>query len=606
MTTIADYFTNAGLMIGHYGMSGDIRAYEQDEQQPMALGFLLSGRLNLLVAQLTTVYPDLSTYGIVLLPTVIGLTNSLVTPYAKSYLKDHPNEGDGSSALKLLCKTLSTVEVGSNFVLQHSGILVDVACFVSYVALIALGFEIVGIIGLAGLVLIAIKKSGYMPPIVEKFLEPIALIANIVTAVTAPMFIVYRVLQILAGVIACAKFFTGNYYAQKYLFPEWTNHPFKGLHSRPNLTDQDWNKLLNKADQKTAFSVNPKYIYADELDIPLPVDFSEALDNVETDAIFQQVNQKLQDKNITLTDIEKKGFDKLRQGAVTGRVENNLPNNVEFFQKLVKALVESILKDEDNFELKIRELAKIGNNCIEGWSREVAAMLQPKTKDLAWAVHYALAKRREAVVQNTLTNLQGKLKELIGIGFENIAGGANGVHLLNGVQAASYNRTRTLSGNLYFEMHRPHPIEALLLRFWLSQQPDEASPGSDLMYFSAKLAVTHPAMVTGAQIIWEELERDFDNYFDDPENLVNEIYDAIKPQYIQSGGQLEARREIIWEGAQKWQSDRSEKIDFLDDTLKNNPKWLETDTQNKTTLTKAAIRVLLTDFGILQLKDDGT
>jgi hypothetical protein len=89
----------------------------------------------------------------------------------------------------------------------------------------------------------------------------------------------------------------------------------------------------------------------------------------------------------------------------------------------------------------------------------------------------------------------------------------------------------------------------------------------------------------------------------DQDMIVNSIYGAIKHEYFELDGHFSpVEPKIAWPAVLQWMGQIAEKRNiniFNQDNNELEPRFVETDEQDKKNLTKAGVRLLLWDLGIL-------
>ncbi len=352
--------------------------------------------------------------------------------------------------------------------------------------------------------------------------------------------------------------------------------------------------------------------------------------------------------------VYKSGYEMLKIAATSGKVADVLPPDVGLFQKVIKALAHSILHDEENLKAKLIDFERIGKQCAERWTSEVQFLLSPNTKDLGWAVHNELAKLRGSILQGVIHDFgQGKIttgdyyidaqlsnpddKTLKFLGalkpLMALTGGVNGTHVLNSFHDAFRPIFRTYEGEVNAQLHPYNLLGSLFQRFFALNEyipkaidflkdPEKDPGGYILSYFYATIigmqaASSHPASAQ-LSILPFAIYPALQAHFDEPERLVEHIYDAIYPQLVfdEKSGKFEERRKIQWESVQTWMNNfvtnlsasEDENLDpavdfhdhyFEDIELGGNVE-IKGSGKIVPTLTLEGVRLMLWDMGILK------
>ena len=244
----------------------------KDKKQHLAVSVFATNRLSMLAEQLSSCVPTLKNTLVVWIPFSLGLIVSCLANPAEKYLERE----NKALVLSALCKLTVGVGKACEFSLKYSHILIDVACLVSYVALILLGFPVTGAIGLAGLVLIAVKRAGIMPPLLDKIMEPLSVLATLAAGFLIPTHFFLRGIQI---------FFSLNY----FLLHALKNcHPLPGKHIDKGIKPESKHIFDNHVDK---LKVNLTSIFTKDL-------YCLPQSKKNSDVLFKEIEERIKKENI--------------------------------------------------------------------------------------------------------------------------------------------------------------------------------------------------------------------------------------------------------------------------------------------------------------------
>lgn len=585
----------------HYYQSNDTLTLQKDGQQTSMISLLAGIRLSLLSTQLNQAFPRFPK-----LP-MEGLTFSLmaipcfIQPLANWYLTACSNATfTGAEYIKKTCqliKKLEGVGKGITNAFQHADKVVNIACLVSYVALIALGFHASGIIGLSGLFLLALKRYGHLPLLVDQNILYISKILSIATPFLIQASIVTRILLLLLSVYDIVSFVLSFNLVNKYL-PEEIKNPLSGWHKCSE------SKNYHQFDS-IQLSTNPSHIYTHHLFIAPP----NESENRSIEELFNALKNRIKTENIALTCEEEKGLEKLKNGIVRGRFEDTPPANFSKFQEILSLLIQKILQDQDKHHLLLKKFAEVGNSCSEGWPSQATELLIGST--IESQVHWQLARQRGAILHAYFQKLAIELKkDKSPIDFSAV-GGNNNVHFVNNIHSGLWHHFRSYEGEIHLQLNPPSLLTKIAVRYWLTKNVSdlletismfESNPNFSLklfinfFYFVVHQTNLHPAFATALFILYKGALTEIRNYFTNPDLMIDRIYDAIKD------------KDITWNVVSGWLhkiSNKDESFEILDETnyYKNggyNRKWVRVgNDQSPHELTKEAVKLLLWDLDIL-------
>jgi len=592
----------------HYNISNQTLAMQKDGQQSFAIGFLAWERINLIIQQIKMHTPKFNVR-YTLIPYTLIVIAGWAHPFAKSYSSEHPDPiTKKEKIVKAAFQFLEAAGKASQDIFQHADKVLNAVCIVNAVALVSLGFPVTGSIAILGLFVLALKRYRCLPASIESYMQHITIVASLATTLTTPTNIILRIIGVAFHSLGLTGLILNSQLINSRLHARFTN-PFYNKHVVNEAPGEQEIAIQRAAIQEVfdRFRVNPTYVYSNEVGRLLSSESDQSLAQISASTLFDHLTTRIQQSNITLSEGEKEGLNNFKICATTGRVTDTAPPDIELFQKIIKLLIQSILNDDDNFSVKVKEFANLGNSCVAGWTRDINAMLFPQTKEVAWAVHHVLAKMRgEIVKEKILTN------EELRLSLER-AGGANNIHLTDAVQGAFWHRIRTFEGELTNQLHKFSVLSTLFFRLPIMNDNTERLTFIESFYMVMAMQTLHPGISgDGGRSIREilrTLEPDITRAVMNPNIIVNAVYDAIKPEYkpVEDGriDRVESKRVIAWEAIQTWMADIAEKrkINIYDpDTYEFNPIWIERDIADQHYLSKAGVKLLLWDLGILTCK----
>lgn len=628
-----------------FGSNEAMQVSKKDGQQQVSLSILSAVRLY----HLAHTMKNHNVYWISILPLIPGTLILINKSLAKvSYLNHSHCFASLSSKVDKTCRAI----------LQESDKFCYTAELVSSVALIYFGQRVEATFILISLVIISLKNRCLIPLKIDAMMKPLTIFSSLWT--------VYSINSLILRLFYFWGFFIevtqhlkiGLVKCEKYINPIFKN--------RRTARDADlFMNDLNDLDQRHLnLTINPLSIFSPLVD-QVPVNPKDVT-NEEITQLFEKLDERIERENLFLNQQSDKenlvaGLEKIKQGMLTGKVDDKIPDNFEFFRQLMYTLLESILSNENDFDKRILEVAVIGNNCVEGWSRETSLLLDTKIKEMEWAVHHSLSKLRGNIIAETLCRQP------------QVEGGTNATHLQKQFQRATVGIFRPFQGILdkqlnafsflefvgqwslsqVFKKKQPFLNEQNLQRQTeqisrldrLKQQKldelERLSRNSGSFNAIWKLAkekadidnmrqriltqdeetkkqaistitITVLGQIATTKVNWQIIGRingfskaiveKISGYFNDPEAIVDHLHYAIKPRYEpDKSGRYIVVRDIPLDAIRNWQARMSEKypeIDFSSDS------FIEKDGQNEIYLSKRAIYFLLWDMGILDVKED--
>lgn len=486
--------------------------------------------------------------------------------------------------------------------------IVNITCLVCYVAMIAFNHISAGIIGLSGLLLIAVKRFQYLPASCESFLNMGGNLAHVyqsaVSTTRTPLRQISLFLSIFNLINKLSK------YESFYSFlPSW------GMKSLSTQKESDPLKDFIKSSRypeegfkALTFTINPDSIHKGKETSVLPPDFEKTLESQDLKNLYDQVEARQEREKIVFTDNESKGWEKLKNTIQKYKMDCAFPPNLKTLIHYLKGVLFLCAQEEmpsDAFQSKIKELAKIGGQCPEGWTRDLGFLLNPSSKeDYKWAIHHYHAIFRGEIIKtsilksfNMLTenHSQEERQKLL-----DSVGGSNNVHVQNHIQRMLEHRWNTYDSQVYTSIYG----KSLTRRFeqWLlpkSVQDPFTKGLVEWLFFHSNRTFSLPSKFYS--MVHENAK---ENYTID--GLVDMIYEKAKPVKLSIEGYDltdETSREISWSAITSWFSSVDNKgFEIIDDKGVYNTFWVQKLDYGKTrfSLTKEGIKLLLWDLGILK------
>lgn len=619
-----------------YGHAKEQRALELDGKQVVSLSFVAAARLAILRNQIAPIAP-LYHSKIEIMVMLTGLFTGVsewVACSIQMWAKEHKVQ-----KILWLGNQIEKVSYLLAQGFQVSDRIIEIASLGSYVALCALGFPVQGAIGLSGLLLVELKRHSLLPMLVDRYLENCLRVASLIYSFTQPMFWVLRALNIYSDLSFVFQSIS-DYTTHATWMPLAIRDPFYNLHQHEPINKVSY--LMNQDRLMFApFRVNPTYVHAPEVADILPPDYLHELDAVPMEQVFADLEAAIQGLRGPDGDPEwalqwaalqaapaegsvhgVSGYQKLKIAALTGRVEDQLPPNVEEFQRFIKALAHSMLQDPRYLKSRLLDLERIGKQCVERWTSEVQFLFCPKTKNLRWAVHNLLAKMRGIHLQETLLEIGESMKEERYDSLFKIAGGDTSIHVLNAYHAGFRSIFRTYEGEIQAKIRPYGIIESLFRRYvLLNSYIPKYMDGANLTFkgflnnwaIGVIAADSNPATLVFGGAMPLLMYSKIGKHFKNSEVLVEAVYEAIYPQLLPREdvpGEVEVRREIQWEGVTTWAATFAEKLEgALEHEDQDAPtvfylryvKNVELGGKQVPYLNKEGVRLMLWDLGILKM-----
>ncbi len=400
------YLNSISLAAEDYSLSCNITTHEKDGQQQLQIGFLAFERLSVLNEQLTEFFPKLNTYNFTLVPIGIGVITSIAVPYAKKYLEDEKHRISNPYLCSICELTVSAGEAGKA-VCQKANVIINAACCVSYVAMIAFGQPIAGGVGLAGLVMISVKRAGYMPNWLDRSLEPVILIASAVgvwnmQGIYMPVKAMMLLGKFSEGLDLLKRFET----TQRFL-PEAILNPIPGAHEIiKSLSVKKANKLIDRNE----LLVNMSHLYNEQVSKIFPVDYKTEVDLQDVDKLFTAIEKRFIDLTKSkkeevktlyeLLNKEPEWFSERPKNDLIQRVliEGSKNDRVEFYELIgtekadrIKAILKeknaldtlaAVIDDEEALKQAAKEVVKNQlQSLVDGFVKLRSGIVEGKVED---------------------------------------------------------------------------------------------------------------------------------------------------------------------------------------------------------------------------------
>jgi hypothetical protein len=567
-TSFYSIATNLSSMGVQYATRAQATTLLKDQKQHLAVSALATNRLSMLAQQLSSCLPSLKNTLIVWIPFSLGLISACLANPAEKYLKQEKRD----PILTALCTLTVGVGKACEFSLTYSHIVIDIACLVSYVAFIVLGFPVTGAIGLAGLALIAIKRAGLMPPLLDKMMEPLAVFAMLVAGFLIPTPLIMRAPQI---------FFSLDYFLL-HLLKNW--RPLPGKH------------IEIGAKPTSLANVNQ---YIDHLEVNLTSIFTKDLYCLHKSAkdsheLFKEIEERLLKEEIKFTEEEQAGYNTLRQAVIDGTLVDEAPVNLENLRQMVKDILDSILNEEHLFAEKIKEYSLAGNQCNDRWTSELYHFLKPNPtlKDYKYLFHYHLAQFRSAIIQESKNEILHKFS----IDCK-AAGGSNNTHLEDTVEAAVWHHFRGYKGEFNRRKASTSPLQGLLISSFQKENHRYARNG-----FTASLENLYIRSIfflrNIAHVSLRKFSPDLIGFVQknglDSKYTKERIIDVLLGKVNDTSN--EARREIPAAAIQIWEEDFSARNEWY---IENRGDFFNA----ANCLNEKGLALILWDMGILQCQE---
>lgn len=545
---------------------------------------------------------------------------------------------------------LQKVQKGIDFLLHYANPLLHVACAASYVAMLVLGHTVVGVAGLVGLALIAIKYFGYMPKLIEDILSPLEIISSFYISLATPQMILFKIMQTVTNTFNLLDYIIKNEIFHFFLPNFLTNKsiaehiiiPEKSLASMAEI-DADGKIISLRNDEvrkviegRDTLVLNPTSCHASEVNDILSKEEIEVLRRPENsfDNLYRRIEEKCNSLDI---DKNEEGWRKIKNAVQEGRFTDARPPNFENFKKVFQSMLCSLVHEIEKQEVlaspdweifidKVKTIAVTGVQCNEGWLNEIRYILQPRTKDLKWSVHYELSVLRSELINeqlrvqlNSLLTEAERSEPMLAAFIRQLIedlGETNNTHLLGEFHKAFWAKWRSYDGQLNYEIQgrglltriihatmQSKSLEDPLIDFGDNTSAKDIMAGfRDLVNALIPIEAPFPVQVT--QILLQGIDEELTEAYT-LDLLVNHIYDAIKPTVRIEGDHFAyAFRKIPWETVSEW-------LISLDDLgleilLKNgsyNPLFVKNEeilNKNYFYLTQEGVKLLLLHANVLQ------
>ncbi len=486
-----------------------------------------------------------------------------------------------------------------DFVLKISPHLVRVAMIATTVALAVFGFPEHALLNLSTTLLSFVKRSGYLPSSVDNIVSPMAEFAGICIPLVIDLDIISKMGAYLSFAIKGYQYLLhsplGSLLSAKRKIPTPPKpHTISQTKALSHYTEKEIEAMTSSRDN---FTVNSSHIYSEHVAQLLPQ--TKPINNAQRELLFAQFEKEIAQRGIELTSDRKDGLSILKRGFVESMFGDKRPVNCEKFQALLAAMIESLLRDELDFEEKTKELCLIGKSCTEGWLREILFLYQPQSKKIAWAVHHELSSLRSHLVAELIQELQKALEDqkVRGIDFKDLMGGTDNIHLINTFEAAFWAWFRSKRGELYLQTYGVDFLNNWMISFLDVDNPEKKIELmilviTKLLHSGHEMAPAYTSAIS--DVVRRKVLR---RRYLITEKLETNIFNAIKPK-VQN---LESSRNIQWGAITPWLTDITERgiVDFVSSTGYKE-KWVKQDIFGQYYLTEEGVRLLLWDLGIFE------
>ncbi len=600
---------NTFLNLVHFSSGKAIETFQKDGRQQMILGAYLAQRFDVLELQW------LSTGRASPIPfNNIGLGiawTRMGAQFARLFLKGISDYRSMHPKVFYIHKRITSLEVCLDKILNHTQLVVNVACLTSYVVMIALGHTLVGGLGLVGFGLLIIKKARYLPGYIEKYIIPLEVVSSVYTGVVSQVHVINKVFLLVCSLIECLDYISRNEFLNQS-FSKFTSNKFGRAHQIRELVGMDWESKID-----SVFRVNYSSLHSKELEQIFSRNDKDAVKAMDVHLKYEELEQRSQLLGVAFNHA---GWKKIKDAVIYDCSSDDRPINFDYGLELLKVLLMKMSKENDEqFSKSMIELSEIGESCFEGWLRDIGVMLNPEVKDdFSWAVHNQLAVMRDGLLMESLpeveSNIQKFSEEQISL---SAAGGIDGVHLVDVVAIAIWHKWRTYKGEVLARLYGRSFFERLFQKgadieldaiygphnkvSFIEQQFRRWGRFSDAAIAVSGIQLPIPILGHMITSLVEKCLRAEYNI----ERMVNTLYDAIKPQYVDviERGSIshQSLRKIEWGAITSWFSALYNKdIDITGDFHGFNPEIVALDDHGNFFLTEKGVKLLLWDLGIIE------
>ena len=344
----------------------------------------------------------------------------------------------------------------------------NVACIATYVAFIALGAPVAGGTGLAMMALLAIKRSSNLPASIEKYLNPLFELLHIASLVNLPLSLFNLPLKIILTIelfsyinkLSPSAFLL----LQNYKLDRWIPQGLKeNLPGTWELAEGHEHAAVPTLDHLT---INSTFIYAKEIGQILP---EEQQDPRTSEELFTALEQRIEQEGIQISDNRREGLSKLKRGLLQGFYQDRIPSNLEGFTKVMRAFLVSLSQNRVDFGAQMQDFADIGNNCIDGWTRDINLLLRPETGNIRWSVHHQLSKDRSSLLESGLVKFCHTIarENADGATIIHLIGGGNNIHLHQMLARSLRHVMRPYQAEVEHTLHPPSLTNRLFVKYFL-------------------------------------------------------------------------------------------------------------------------------------------
>ncbi len=450
-------FINAALNLEHFSCQKDITVFQLDGKQQTTISTFMVTRFSLLDNQFAKVgyrsVFEIAASCVALFKVFVPLFNIVVVKLTKNTILK--NLGSGIT----VCTSLMNKVVDK--ILNQAGLLINTACLISYIVMIALGNVLVGAFGIAGLVLIVIKEKGYLPGRLERGLVPFELINSLIVSWTTPRMLFFKAIAIGGALYGIFNYLEKNsafdFLSSKFIATE-------GYVDAPMVRfPENWEEIIQGGD----FRIDFRAMHSKNLNEAFSSEDKAELDGIDIRELYDSVEGRVRALGIP---INLEGWQLIKDAVISDFLRDARPINFDHGREILKMVLYKMSRsDDEKFEADVKELSEIGGACVTGWFREIGYMLDQKSKtDIAWVVHHRLAEMREDFIKEGIRKFNEKIHaHHPGLSLDAV-GGENNVHLFLETATVLAHRWPTRAAQMNFSMNG----KSILMKFL--QTPDSS------------------------------------------------------------------------------------------------------------------------------------
>ena len=609
----------------HYGISNDLYAFRLDGQQQAFVGGLVSQTAQIATAQWNILGVPKMGYisnafalgaGLRVALPILKFIAVLTTAEDKGFLKDAANR---------FCEISTDFERFFDKVNDVIAPHIDKICLVSAVAMLVFGHTAFGLMGILTCIVLEVKHRNMLPDFIDTALTPLSILSMYYGIWMAPSFTIVKILGSVVNTFQLINYLISSPLTRDYM-PKFLTDATLGKHiinDKYSLGSvKSKCQLQGILQDQTALRINTTSVHNDTVSDVLPKEALLELGQVKYEDLYADIERRLEENNIKL--LKQDGWSTLKSSMINGTCPDTRPADFGTTRSVVKAILIELRDKEctEEFERVAQEPAELGTQCSEGWTREIAFMLNPQSKDYKWQAFYEFAQFRGHLIKETLLKYASKLRREVDSDILGLVGGENDVHLTNQVQTAMGHRWESYDAKAFYQIHGRSFLTRWLQRSWENEfNEDFTNLDEGLtaeLFRSSFLAALHiqlPLPVPPLQVC-ELIDREAKSKFTE-KRLVETIYDAIKPTYTQvlhtdtfgkKQYHMVPSRRIEWQNVMSWIQDINGKLNeecklFSEESLPTRlyGDIIEKDREGEQYLTKKGVRLFLFDLGILEI-----